>query len=141
MTPYAGYSQPYVYDNNVTQVDVINRHVRLQPARAVKKDYEAEALFAAEYQKILDTIPLTPAPQVAPLRKFEFKKNTPAYVVSQQRTRRSSETVQTETVTQVYQAVVQQNVVVQGGNVLVDVPPHVLEKIAPVETRPLNHRK
>lgn len=139
VTPYGAYSQPYVYDNNVTQVDVINRHVRLQPAKAVQKDYAAEALFAMEYQKVLDTIPLTPAKQVAPLRKFEFKKNTPAYVATKQQ-QRSTQTVQTETVTQVYQAVVQQNVVVQGGNVLLDVPPQVLERIAPVETRPLNQK-
>lgn len=136
VTPYGGYSQPYVYDNNVTQVDVINRHVRLQPAKAVQKDYAAEALFAVEYQKVLDTIPLTPAPQVAPLRKFQFKNNTPAYVAKQQQ-RSTQTTQQTQTVTQVYQAVVQQNVVVQGGNVLLDVPPQVLERIAPVETRPL----
>ncbi len=104
VAPYGSYSQPYaVYDT--TQVDVINRLVRLYPAKEHKADTAAEQLVIMEYQKLLDTIPLVPAKQVAPLRKFQFKENTPAYVVQRQTQRQE---VKTQVVTQTLQAVVRQ---------------------------------
>lgn len=125
VAPYESYSQPYaVYDT--TKVDVINRLVRLHPAREHKADTAAEQLVVMEYQKILDTIPLTPAKQVAPLRKFQFKENIPAYVAAKQVKRQE---VKTQVVTRTLQAVIKQNVVVQGGNVFIDVPGSIIERL------------
>jgi hypothetical protein len=50
---------------------------------------------------------------------------------------KSTQKVETQVVTQIFQAVVQQNVVVQNGNVLLDVLPDILERIAPVQAKPL----
>ncbi len=131
VTPYNNYSQPYVYDDvKVTKVDVINRQLRLYPAQQPQKDELAEYAFALEYQKIIETMPLTPRKQVSPLRQFQFKNNSPAYVAKQQE-KNTQQNVQTEVVTKTFQAYVQQNIVVKNGHVLLDVPPHALEKIAP----------
>src|SRR4051812_22679844 len=75
VTPYGGYYQPYTYDT----VDVINRQLRLYPAKQPQKDVLGERVFAMEYQKVLDTIPITPRKEVAPLRRFQFVNNTPPY--------------------------------------------------------------
>ncbi len=130
--------QPYAYED-VAQVDIVNRQLKLYPAQQKQLDTFGEYVFSKEYQEVLNTILLTPRKEVAPLRKFAFKNNTPAYVAKQQQ--KTSQKIETQVVTQTLQAMVQQNVVVQDGNVLLDVPPSILERIAPAQVKSLANLK
>lgn len=132
--PHAAKSYDNYKNAQANRVDVINQQLQLQPAKAHQIDTIAEQIFALEYQKVLEAIPLTPRKQVAPLRRFEFKNNTPAYVVKQQVQKQQN--FQTETVTQTFQAVVQQSIVVGGDNVVLDGSPHILNKII----KPVNQK-
>jgi hypothetical protein len=75
VTPYGNYSQPYAYEDvDITQVDVINRQLKLYPTKQPQKDVLGEYVFAMEYQKILDTIPLTPAKQGSPAAEIRIQE-------------------------------------------------------------------
>ncbi len=71
------YVAPVEYKKEV--IEVINRHVQAAPVE-MKPNLAAE-VFLLEYNKILETIPISS--NKLPLRKFEFINNTPAYVSQQ----------------------------------------------------------
>jgi hypothetical protein len=117
----APYQQPFYYSSqyDVEKVEVINRQVAISPLAAPVKNHQVDQLLRQQWQTVTGAIPISPRKDY--LRRFQFTKNWPT-VAPQRAVQRQQQQVQSQTITQILYGVVQQNVVVQGGAVSLDVP-------------------
>jgi hypothetical protein len=118
--PYCFCSPPVYYppvEEVVQKLDVVNRHLKLYPTKAPEHDAFSDYAVQRVLKDVMDTMPISPRKE--PLRKFEFTRNWPRVAPAKQVERRQ---IQTQVVTQILYGQVQQNVVVQGGVVSLDVP-------------------
>ncbi len=115
------YYQPYYQVQDVQKVYVINKVLKLSPLKQdVIENQAVDLIIQKIFDDVKSAIPLPEKTQSVP-RKFEFVNTMPT-IPSKQTQTRQQQTIQTQTITQTLYGVVQQNLVVQGGVVSVDVP-------------------
>lgn len=122
------YGEPYYvksYDDEITTINVVNRQVSLSPLKVAKPDPLVDKALKHQWELVTGAIPISPAPQN--LRRFQFVKNWPTVPAAQRVQNRSAQVVQTET--RILTGVVRQNLVIQGGTVVVDLPPDLVKQI------------